>query len=90
MKPYLLCAALVLSGCATNSGVLPLSDGMHKVSRQGNGAWVTTESLKADAIKEADAYCGQSGKRVKVIDVKQIQAKPFGGWPEAEALFRCE
>lgn len=84
-------AALLLTACATpTTGVVPLSDGLHKVTHQGSGGWVRTETLKAAAIQEADAYCAKAGKKVRVIDVKQTEARPLGGWPEAEVLFRCE
>jgi hypothetical protein len=85
----LLCG--VLSGCAVqSSGVVPLSDGLQKVTRQGSGAWVATSDLKAQGIQEADASCRQTNRRARVIDVKETQARPFGGWPEAEVLFKCE
>ncbi len=84
-------AAVMLAGCAVpTTGVVPLSDGLSKVAHQGNGAWVTTASLKTAAIGEADEHCKKIGKAARVIDVKETQARPFGGWPEAEVLFRCE
>lgn len=82
---------VALSGCATpTSGVVPLSDGLHKITHQGSGGWVRTEQLKAAAIQEADGYCARGQKKVRVIDVTQREARPLGGWPEAEVLFRCE
>lgn len=86
-----LLLAATVSACATpTSGVIPLGDGLAKVTRQGNGAWVQTSDLKAAGIKDASAWCESKQKSVKVIDVKETQAKPFGGWPEAEVLFKCE
>ncbi len=92
MKLVLAAIALVaLAGCATpTSGVVPLSEGLHKITHQGSGAWVRTEQLKTAAIQEADGYCARDRKRVRVIDVTQREARPLGGWPEAEVLFRCE
>ena len=84
-------ALLTLAGCAVSTtGVVPLSDGLDKVTRQGSGAWVATSDLKAQAVQEADASCKTSSKRAKIIDFKETQAWPLGGWPEAEALFKCE
>jgi len=86
-----LLSAATLVGCATpTTGVTPLSDGLYKVAHQGGGAWVTTDSLKTAATSEAHAYCGKTGKQARVVDVKQIPARAFGGWPEAEVLFKCE
>lgn len=87
----LLFAAALLTGCAVpTTGVIPLSEGLAKVRHQGNGGWVQTETLKAEATQEASTYCSAKGKSIRVIDVKQMAARPFGGWPEAEVLFRCE
>lgn len=86
-----LCATFVLAGCATpTTGIVPRGEGLHTVTRQGEGVWVTPDSLKAAAILEAEAYCKQGGKSVKVVHTKEIQAGAFGRWPESEVLFRCE
>ncbi len=91
MKNALICGlATLLAACATpTTGVVPLSEGLAKVTRQGNGAWVTTADLKAQGIQEADAYCRSQKRTIQVIDVKETPVRPFGGWPEADVLFRC-
>ena len=89
--PFAALLALALTACAIpTTGIVPLSDGLHKVAHQGNGSWVRTETLKAAAIQEADGYCRKDNRRARVIDVKQSEARPLGGWPEAEVLFKCE
>jgi len=89
MRTALLLSLVALGGCSIpTTGVVPLTDGLNKVTRQGNGFWVTTASLKTDAVAEANASCAP--RRARVIDVKETQAKPMGGWPEAEVLFKCE
>lgn len=88
----LLPLAIVLVGCATpTTGVVPRGDGMYTVTRQGEGFWVTPDTLKSAAILEGDAYCKQQDKKgVKVIHTKEIPAGPLGRWPESEVLFKCE
>lgn len=82
---------LALCACSTPStGPVPLQDGLHKITHQGSSGLVRTEQLKAAAIQEADAFCARERKRVRVLDVTQREARPLGGWPEAEVLFRCE
>ena len=84
-------AILTMQGCAVPStGIVPRGDDMLTVTRQGSGAWVSTDSLKAEALKEADAFCQKHGKSMRFIHSKETQARPFGGWPESEVLFRCE
>lgn len=91
MRILFIASCLGLFGCATpTSGVVPLSDGLHKITHQGNSGLVRTEQLKTAAIQEADGYCSRERRRVRVIDVTQREARPLGGWPEAEVLFKCE
>lgn len=89
MRVALVLLLLALTGCSIpTTGAVSLSDGLSKVTRQGNGFWVTTASLKTDAVAEANAGCAP--KRARIIDVKETQARPLGGWPEAEVLYKCE
>ena len=84
-------SALVLTACAVpTTGVVPRGDEMYTVTRQGSGAWVTVDSLKAEALQEADAYCISQKRKLKFIHSKEIPAGPFGRWPESEVLFKCE
>lgn len=91
MKTLLLAVAFaVLAACATpTTGIVPRGEGMHTVTRQGSGFWVTTDALKTSAILEADAHCKQESKGAKIIHSKEIQAGA-GRWPESEILFKCE
>lgn len=91
MRTLFIVVCVSLAGCATpTTGVLPLSDGLNKITHQGSSAFVRLDQLKTAAIQEADAYCGRDRKRVRIVDVTQREARPLGGWPEAEVLFRCE
>lgn len=86
-----LIAAASLAGCATpTTGIVPRGDGMYTVTRQGEGFWVTPDTLKTAAIQEGDAYCKREKKGIKVIHTKEIPAGPLGRWPESEVLFKCE
>jgi len=89
MKALIFIGALALTGCAVpTTGVIPLSDGLKKVTRQGQIFFIPTATLKTEAIAEANASCAP--KQARVIDVKETQSRPMGGWPEAEVLFKCE
>ena len=75
-------AAMVLAlvGCATpTTGVVPRGEGLATVTHQGGGFWVTTDSLKAAAIQEADAHCQRSGKHVKVVHTAIAQGRDACG-----------
>ena len=87
----LLCVPPVFTACAVpTTGVVPRGEDMYTVTRQGSGAWVTVDSLKAAALQEADAYCIAKTKKLKFIYSKEIPAGALGRWPESEVLFRCE
>ena len=93
MKPVYLCltALALISACAVpTTGVVPRGEGMYTITRQGNSAWVTVDSLKSAALQDAEAYCGTQKKKLKFIHSKEIPAGPLGRWPESEVLFRCE
>jgi hypothetical protein len=88
-KAFIVVLALT-AGCATpTTGVVPTQDGALTVTRQGSSALTSTSDLRADALKEADTYCGGRGQKTTVIHTKETQARVFGGWPEAEIVFRC-
>lgn len=91
-RGWILLGALALTGCAVpTTGVVPLSDGLRKVTRQSAaGVFYNAEQLKADAVQEASASCEKDGKKFRLIDISQRPPRPFGGWPEAEVLYRCD
>lgn len=87
---FVVLIMVTLGGCAVpTTGIVPRDEGMFTVTRQGEGFWVTTDSLKVAAIQEASAYCSKKNAQVKVVHTKEIPAGPMGRWPESEVLFRC-
>jgi hypothetical protein len=69
---FLVC--LVLSGCASNSGVVPMGDERYMVSRQAAAGAFGPDTLKADALQEATAYCRRENKSLLVGNI--TEAKP--------------
>lgn len=59
------------------------------VAHQGASAWVSTQDLRAAATREAQDYCASQKKEIDVVYIKEIQAGPFGRWPEADVVFMC-
>lgn len=82
---------MTFTGCATpTTGVVPRGDDMYTVTRQGQGFWVSVDSLKVEALKEADSHCNTLKQKLKFIHSKEIPAGALGRWPESEVLFKCE
>lgn len=87
----LLAGAALLCACSTpTTGVVPRGDGYYTVTRQGDSFMVTTDSLQAAALKDAGDRCEGIKKQLKIVHSKETPAGPFGRWPEAEIVFRCE
>ena len=81
---------IVLTGCASNSGVVPIGGDTYMVSRQAATGFSGMGTLKADAMREAYGQCQKTGKVVKVIET--IDAKPpyiLGNYPKTEVRFEC-
>jgi hypothetical protein len=88
LAPALL--ALSIVGCASNSGVVPIGKDTYLVSRQAATGFTGMGTLKADAIREANAYCVSQKKIVQVVHTEDAQP-PFvlGNFPKTEVQFMC-
>ncbi len=90
MKLKLLIVLVVLSGCAVNSGIVPMGNNTYMVSRQAATGFHGMGKLKADAMREAYDECQKQSKSVEVIET--IDAQPpyiFGNFPKTEIRFKC-
>ena len=85
-----LTLSTALIGCAANSGVVPMGGGSFMVARQAATGFGGTGNLKAEAIKDASAYCAERGQDFQVTGATQNEG-PFvlGKYPRAEVNFRC-
>lgn len=90
MKYLLIILVSILSGCASNSGVIPMGNDTYMVSRQAATGFSGMGTLKAEAMREAYRQCQLTGKSVEVLET--IDAKPpyiFGNFPKTEIRFKC-
>lgn len=83
-------ACLVLAGCATNSGVVPIGPDSYLVSRQAGTGAGGLGTLKVEAIQEANQFCAKSGKIAQITSSSE-NSGPFilGNFPKAEVWFTC-
>ena len=90
MKRYLIFAVLAITGCASNSGVVPIGPDTFMVSRQAATGFSGLGTLKADAFHEANQYCASQGKYIRVVNTSD-SAPPyvFGNFPRSEIQFMC-
>ena len=88
MKKLIL-LVFVLTGCATNSGVIPDGKDAYLVLVSGGHGFASAGVLKIDAYKEASAYCKKLDKQLETISDKTIQAGVLASSSEAELRFKC-
>ncbi len=92
MKTTPLCilaiVALSMSGCALNSGVVPLGGDRFMITRQAATGFSGSGRLKAKAIIQAEKFCASRGKTMKVVAITEAEP-PYvlGNFPKAEIVF---
>lgn len=86
----MLSAIMILSGCASNSGVMPIGKDTFMVSRQAASGFSGSGTLKAEAFQEASQHCEALGKNIQVVSTHEA-APPYvlGNFPKAEIQFMC-
>jgi len=88
MKKLML-LALFLTGCATNSGIIPEGRDSYIVIVSAGHRFTSSGDLKIEAYKEANAYCKKFDKQIETILEKTIQAGVLANSSEAELKFKC-
>ena len=91
MKKVIYCALVILvTGCASNSGVVPIGPDTFMVSRQAATGFSGSGTLKAEAFQEANQYCLSQKKKLQVVHTAEAQPPyVFGNFPKAEVQFMC-
>jgi hypothetical protein len=81
---------ILVTGCASNSGVVPIGPDTFMVSRQAATGFSGSGTLKAEAFQEANQYCLSQKKKLQVVHTAEAQPPyVFGNFPKAEVQFMC-
>jgi hypothetical protein len=88
MKTFLPACFVLLAGCASSTGVIPMGQDTFMVSYQNNGPGASLGALKASALQDAKAHCGANQKDFEVVLTQDVP-RSFGQMPEAALQFRC-
>lgn len=89
-KTTCLTLALLATGCATNSGIIPIGTDTYMVTRQAATGFSGSGNLKAEAFQEANAFCASQRKSLQVVNTAEAQPPfVFGNFPKAEVQFMC-
>lgn len=83
-------AALLVGGCAANSGVLGVYGDVLSVSRQGETGFSSPSGIRAEALAEAQGHCTSLGRAFYLVALNENEP-PFllGNFPRAEVQFMC-
>ena len=86
----ILSVFILITGCAVNSGVVPMGNDTYMVSRQAASAFSGMGTLKADAMREAFNQCQLTEQSVEVLETNDSRP-PYiiGNFPRTEIQFKC-
>lgn len=90
MKAVLIAIVMITAGCTSNSGVVPVGEGLYLISRSEKGFDRTGSGVKANALKEANSYCEQNKKQIQVVEASSKDMVPFKSDAQAEIHFKCQ
>ena len=83
--------SLIVSGCATNTGVVSIGQDTYTVAKQTVG--LSSQALlplEAANIREGASYCAKLGKVFEFVAIKETQPPYiFGNFPRSELQFKC-
>lgn len=88
-KVLIVAAAAALVGCATNTGVVPIGNGIYMHSKSGSMMTHSGGQVKAELFREAAVFCSKQGKQVAPVN-STSQDAGIGTYASAEVQFRCE
>ncbi|PCJ87651.1 MAG: hypothetical protein COA54_04975 [Thiotrichaceae bacterium] len=86
MKKILL-LSLMLLGCTSSPGVIPIGDDTYNIMISGQSGFVGVGGMKADAYVAAQNYCKKQNKSLKEVSFNSSSG--FGKFPEVELKFKC-
>jgi hypothetical protein len=81
--------AILLTGCATESGVIPEGKDAYLLILSSGHGLASSVDLKIDAHKEANDFCMKLGKRPETIYEKTDPNGAMSDFHEEELKFKC-
>ncbi len=79
MRPFPILAAMLLAGCASNTGVLPTGPNAYSISVERPGLDGGRAAARRIAFTQAEEYC-----HAKTLQSQILEASPFGGTFESD------
>ena len=80
----------LLMGCAANSGIVPIGNDTFFVSRQAATGFTGLGTLKAEAMREGEVFCGAMKKEFELVSEDNSEGLHIlGNFPWVEITFVC-
>ncbi|ADL56031.1 SHOCT domain-containing protein [Gallionella capsiferriformans] len=89
MKKIILIGSVILTGCATTTGVVPIGEDTYMLSKSDNSRpFISGSEVKAAVMKDANKYCSDINKKFQVVNTHE-NSQSFGVVASAEVQFMC-
>ena len=85
-----ICVLLVLTGCASHTGVVSMGKDTFMIAKQQATGFPGLGNMKAEIIVEGSSYCRAQNKEFQIISTNESQP-PYilGNYPRSEISFMC-
>jgi hypothetical protein len=90
-KSITLATFLMITGCAIDTGVVPLNNHTFTITKQAGTGFPGIDGVKEGVLQDATKYCANLHKTLKIITSQETQP-PYilGNFPRADMTFSCE
>jgi hypothetical protein len=88
MKLIYVFSTLLLAGCASTTGVVPIGQNTFMIAREDNSPAASLGALKAAAFKEAGAFCAGQDRTMQVTKESDTP-RSLGQFPQTTLQFKC-
>jgi hypothetical protein len=89
-KQIILVSFLIITGCAIDTGVIPLNNHTYTITKQAATGFTPFYEVKNGVLQEATKYCDIMHKTLKIITLKNQTPYNTGNFPRADMTFSCE
>lgn len=86
MRCLLAAVALVLSACASSSGVFQVAPDTYRITTTAITSFGGAGTARASAIRSANEYCARQGKQALVLEAEMASQFTQGS---SDVTFRC-
>ena len=82
--------ALLMVGCAANSGIVPIGNDTFFISKQAATGFTGLGTLKSEAMQEGAVFCGAMSKEFELVSEDNSEGlHVLGNFPWVEITFVC-